>query len=166
MSLTWIGRMDRWLSANRPEYYSCLRPGAIDTALDAFDRRFFVRLPEIFRAVYRWRDGQHPTCSASLQNNLMFSSLAEIAEIKDMLDGMIGSDFDDPRWWRRGWVPFLSNGAGDHLCLDIHAEDGGEPGQLIAFRHDWDNRAVRYPSFGVWLEELVQSMENNTLEFL
>jgi hypothetical protein len=25
------------------------------------------------------------------------------------------SDFDRPEWWRRGWVPLLSNGGGSHL---------------------------------------------------
>ena len=76
---------------------------------------------------------------------------------------MIGFDFEDPKWWRRGWVPFLSNG-GDHLCLDLIAEDGGSPGQILTFYHDWENRAVEYPNLQAWLTELVESMENGTLE--
>ena len=113
-----IERVDRWLAANRPNYYAYLRPGATHTALDAFKDRFSLRLPELFRAFYRWRDGQEPSCTASLQDNRVFSSLDEVAETKEMLDGMIDSDFEDPGWWRRGWVPFLANGGGDFLCLD------------------------------------------------
>jgi cell wall assembly regulator SMI1 len=37
---------------------------------------------------------------------------------------MIGYGFDDPKWERRGWIPFLSNGGGDRLGLDLMAEDG------------------------------------------
>ena len=81
-----------------------------------------------------------------------------------MLDGMIGYDFDDPKWWRRGWIPFLANGGGDHLCVDLTAEDGGKPGQLIAFWHDDETRDVEFPSLAAWLRDLVESMENGTLE--
>jgi cell wall assembly regulator SMI1 len=159
-----IERVDRWLAANRPDYYARLRPGATDAALDAFEARFSLRLPGPFRAFYRWRDGQESDCTASFQNNRVFMSLGEAAESKELLDGMIGADFEDPRWWRRGWVPFLANGGGDHLCLDVTAEDGGEPGQLIAFWHDWESRSVKYPNFEAWLGQLADSMEAGDLE--
>jgi len=81
-----------------------------------------------------------------------------------MLDGMIGYDFEDPRWWRRGWVPFLANGGGDHLCLDLDAGGGMSPGRLVAFWHDWEKRTVEYESLDVWLDRLVSSMEAGELE--
>jgi cell wall assembly regulator SMI1 len=159
-----IQRMDRWLAAKRPDYYNCLQPGVSDAVLDEFEARFSLRLPEAFRLFYKWRNGQDPRCNASLQDNRMFSPLEEIAETKNLLDGMVGHDFDDPRWWRRGWVPFLSNGGGDHLCLDLTAEDGGRAGQIIAYWHDWEDRSVEHFSFEQWLGELVDSMEQGTLE--
>ena len=125
--------MDRWLAGRRPDYYAGLRPGVGDAELDAFERRFSLRLPPAFRELYRWRDGQDTTNAESFCDNRMFMPLADVAETKELLDGMIDSDFDDPRYWRRGWVPFLHNGGGSYLCLDMAAEDGGIPGQLIAF---------------------------------
>jgi cell wall assembly regulator SMI1 len=159
-----ITRLDRWLAANRPDYYARLQPGATEETLAAFEGRFALELPQTFRDLYQWRNGQEAACFASFQDNRMFSSLEEIVETKDMLDGMIGYDFEDARWWRRGWVPFLSNRGGDHLCLDLVAEDGGQPGQLVAFWHDEADRAVEYASIDRWLEALVRSMENGTLE--
>jgi hypothetical protein len=50
------------------------------------------------------------------------------------------------------------------LCLDLTAEDGGAPGQLLTFYDDWEKRAVEYPSLQAWLSELVESMENGTFE--
>jgi cell wall assembly regulator SMI1 len=94
----------------------------------------------------------------------MFSSIEEIADTKGIYDGMIGVDFTDPRWWRRGWIPFLANGGGDHLCLDLIAEDGGSPGQLIEYWHEEADRRVTYPSLDAWLSDLAASMEGGTLE--
>jgi cell wall assembly regulator SMI1 len=159
-----IGRLDRWLAANRPDYYAHLVPGVADAQLDAFEARFGLGLPAAFRHLYRWRNGHDQRDSESLVYNLMFSSLEDIARTKELLDGMIGSDFEDPRWWRRGWVPFLENGSGDHLCVDLSAEDGGTPGQVRMFYHDWDHRPIRYTSLEVWLTNLVEAMEGGTLE--
>jgi cell wall assembly regulator SMI1 len=97
-----------------------------DAELDAFEAQFTL-MPAAFRQLYRWRNGQDPMSSAPLQGNRSFCTLEEIASTKAMLDGMIGYDFDDPRHWRRGWVPFLHNGGGSYLCLDLAAEDGGLP---------------------------------------
>jgi cell wall assembly regulator SMI1 len=159
-----IGRLDRWLAANRPDYYTHLLPGATDAQLEAFEARFSLALPAAFRQLYRWRDGHDQHRSASLVHNLMFSSLEDAARSKELMDDMIGADFDDPRWWRRGWVPFLENGAGDHLCADVAAEDGGTPGQVLMFYHDWEYRPVRSPSMEAWLADLVAAMESGSLE--
>ena len=103
---------------------------------------------------------------APLQMNRSFMRLEDIARVKDMLDGMIGADFDDPRYWRRGWVPFLHNGGGSYLCLDLAAEDGGHRGQLVGFWKADENRPVEFPSVEAWLADLVASMEAGELELV
>lgn len=128
-----LARLDKWLSANRPDYYGKLLRGASPADLDACEKKLQLQLPSGFRELYQWRNGQDPNCSASLHYNWMFSRLEDISDSKETLDGMIGFDFEDPKWWRRGWVPFLSNGGGDHLCLDLTAEDGGARGQVLTF---------------------------------
>jgi cell wall assembly regulator SMI1 len=45
---TLIERVDRWLKANRPDYYALLQPGAAHAALDAFEMRVSLRLPAAF----------------------------------------------------------------------------------------------------------------------
>src|SRR4051795_4997130 len=150
-----IEQLERHLIATRPGYLGCLQPGVSEAALDAFQERFSLRLPEDFRCLYRWRNGQAIGCTESLHGNRMFCPLEEVADTKALLDGMVGEDFEDPRWWRLGWVPFLSNGGGDYLCLDVAAEDGGSQGQLIAFWHDWERRKVEFPSIEAWLAAMV-----------
>ncbi len=159
-----LARLDEWLSANRPDYYGKLLLGASSADLDACEKEFQLQLPSGFRELYQWRNGQDQNCSASLQYNWMFSGLEDLSDSKETLDGMIGFDFEDPKWWRRGWIPFLSNGGGDHLCVDLTAEDGGTPGQLLTFYHDSKRRPVEFSSLHAWLTGLVDSMENGTLE--
>jgi hypothetical protein len=40
--------------------------------------------------------------------------------------------------------------------VDTLAEDGGTPGHLVAFWHDWDRRHVEFPSIAAWLAVLVE----------
>jgi cell wall assembly regulator SMI1 len=157
-----IASMDKWLTVNRADYHSQLQPGISKQELDNFEAKFNLRLPPDFRELYEWRNGQ--SASASLQFNRMFLPLEEAGSTKETLDGMIGTDFDSPEWWRQGWVPFLANGGGDLLCVDLSAEDGGTPGQLRAFWHDEADRPVEYANLEAWLTELVESMENGSLE--
>jgi cell wall assembly regulator SMI1 len=96
----------------------------------------------------------------------MFSPLESVAVSKQLMDGMIGLDFDRPGWWRRGWIPFLANGGGSHLCVDVAAEDGGHVGQLVAFWNRGEDRPIEYPSIEAWLVNLVESMESGELEVL
>lgn len=159
-----IRRADAWLAANRRDYYEALRPGATDAELGAFEEKFSLGLPPEFRRLYRWRNGQDPTTSLSLHDNRMFSTLSGIIETKEILDGMIGQDFDEPTWWRAAWVPFLSNGGGSHLCLDLAAEDGGTPGQLIAFWKADADRPIEYASVVEWLSAVVRAMENGAID--
>jgi cell wall assembly regulator SMI1 len=161
-----LERLERWLAANRPDYLAGLQPGVTDAQLDAFEARFALKLPAAFRALYRWRNGQADGNYKSLQMNRMFSPLEDVADTKELMDGMIGSDFDRPEWWRRGWVPFLSNGGGSHLCVDVAAEDGGQVGQLVAFWNRDEDRPIEYPSVEAWLADLVESMESGELEVL
>ncbi len=161
-----ISRMERWLAANRPTYLARLQPGVDSQKLAAFEDQFAIVLPETFRSLYRWRNGQEVTCTESFEKNFMFSPLEEIAGTKANLDGMIGTDFEDPNWWRRGWLPFLHNGAGDYLCVDLAGDNAGCPGQLLVFYHDWEKRPVKFPNLDAWLTSLVNSMENGTLKLV
>jgi cell wall assembly regulator SMI1 len=159
-----IRRADSWLQRNRPDYYAILRPGASDAALDAYAARFGLELPAELRQIYRWRDGQDLAVSAALVHNHMFIPLEASASSKELCDGMIGFDFEDPNWWRRGWVPFTQSYGGDHYCVDLDAEAGAAPGRVIDFWHDDADRHVLAPSFAEWFDQLVTTMEEGRLE--
>ena len=153
-----IDQLDCELARSRPDYYSQLQSGVDLRAIHDLLTRLAKPLPPEFVSLYSWRNGQKPDCSASLIDNWMFSPLEDVISTKDMLDGMIGTDFEEPSWWSRDWIPFLSNGGGDHLCLDLFAGFGGSPGQIITFRHDWENRSAKFPNMESWLQSVVNSL--------
>lgn len=157
-------KIDRWISTNRPHYHELLQSGATSAELDAFENAISLKLPEEFRELYKWHDGQDPMAFESIQGNWSFMSLDEIRVSKQELDGMIGFDFEDPKYWRRGWIPFLHNGGGSYLCVDVEAEDGGHSGQLVEFWKADSDRPIGFASVGKWLDALWLSMKNGTLD--
>src|SRR5262249_14844943 len=158
-------RLGHWLAAQRPQDFASLQPGVTDAQLDAFLTRFSFKLPTAFPALYRRRNGQPHDCFEHPPGDREFCSPGGFAESKAMLDSMIGHDFEEG-WWRRGWVPFLHNGGGSYLCVDITAEEGGTPGQLVAFWKADADRPIEYASLEEWIERLVSSMEDGTIEIV
>ncbi|MEW4452000.1 SMI1/KNR4 family protein [Bremerella sp. JC817] len=158
--------IDDWLRVHRPAYHRRLRSGVMPEKFSAFAAAFAQELPADLIALYRWHDGQDPMSSDAMQGNRTFMTFDEVCETKAELDGMIGSDFEDPRYWRRGWIPFLHNGGGSYLCVDTEAVDGGMAGQLIAFWKSDSDRPIEHLSIREWASKLLQSMQNGTLKTL
>jgi len=161
--ITTLNKIDEWLEENRPEYLLDLRPPATDAQLDALAAQFNLPLPEGFRTLYRWHDGQNPRTFESLAGNRMFMALKVIAETKTELDGMIGHDFEDPEFWRREWIPFLSDGGGNYTVLDLSPEGNG---RLLDFYHDDELRKPVNASVDEWIAELAESMEDGSYEVI
>ena len=159
-----IEKLDKLLASKSKDYYRLLQPGVRENELSAFENKFSIVLPNDFKELYIWRDGQDPMSSSPIQDNRTFMTLKEIESTKEELDGMIGYDFEDPKYWRASWVPFLENGGGSYLCLDVAAEDGGAINQLIGFWKRDSDRPIEYKSISEWLQKLTVSIEDGTIE--
>ena len=149
-----VARLDAWLSRNRPDYYRNLRPGLTDAGWADFQSQLGVPLPDAFRLLYQWRDGQQEE-SPVFRGNQDWMCGDDIIRVKHLMDSMIGYDFE-PGYWDEGWVPFLHNGGGSHLCVDVR-----NGGRLVEFwKADYD-RPVASPSLEHWLGEFVKSLERD-----
>ena len=111
-----LERIDSLFKEKRPEYYSYLQDEVSDDKIVELEKILPGKLPPEFIELYKWKNGQDPRKFHSFYENRMFMPIEEIIEIKELMDGMIGYDFEDPKYWRKGWIPFLSNGGGSHLC--------------------------------------------------
>ncbi len=159
-----IRRLDAWLRRHRPDFYATLLPGLRPSELNAFAKAVAVRLPEQFRQLYSWRNGQSSDDSRTFLDGNTWLNLAAVrsewvllSEIRQEIieDG----DLNDDTWFRPTWLPFLDSGGGDDLCVDVGGSFGGTPGQLIPFSHEGDNRVIEYPSLERWLGIVVESLE-------
>jgi cell wall assembly regulator SMI1 len=159
-----VARLDVWLSRNRPDFYANLLPGLTDAEWAAFEARLGVPMPDAFRVLYQWRNGQPDDHSVSFHGNRTWTPAEHIVSTKELFDRMIGYDFP-PDWWNRAWVPFLHNGAGSHLCVDTVGTDGGPAGQLVEFWNRDPDRPIVSPSLEHWLKDFVTSLERDRWEY-
>jgi cell wall assembly regulator SMI1 len=160
-----LERLDRWLSAHRPVYYAHLQPGAPDDRIKEVEEPFRVPLPVALKALYRWKNGQTPANRASLQYNRMFLDLDGVGEAHEVnTEMLLSGDFSKPNWWSARWFPFLDNGAGDLVCVDLEGTFTGKVGQVLEFNHDWEARTILFPSLDAWLAAFVVSLEHGMWE--
>lgn len=147
-----LSQLDHLLRERRPDYHAALQAPASEAEIDALRGLVDDEQPEALLQLYRWKNGQPRHNYESLHDNWMFMPIDDIVEAKNILDGMIGADFDDPEHWRREWLPFLSNGGGDHLCLDLASAEGE---RLLCFWHDWEERDTEFASLADWLQTVI-----------
>jgi cell wall assembly regulator SMI1 len=152
-----LERLEHWLQTHRPAYYKTLNPGIEPVELDRFASYVGKPLPDSFWQLYLWHNGTNG--EGSFQNNRFFMPLSQVQSSHEMLTGMIGTDFEDPNWWRADWIPFLESYGGDHVCIDLGGSFRGIPGQVIEFWHDNETRPIEAPSFELWLEAFVRALE-------
>lgn len=161
-----IEGLDKHLLQTRPDYYAKLNPGLTEDEIADLETRLGCTLPEEFKALYRWRNGQAPGNYKSFFYNYSLMDADDIAETAEMHKDLLeGGDYDVADWWVPGWVPFLSNGAGDNYCIDTVGHFDGAKGQILEFNHDYESREINYASFGKWLETTVQGLEQGLLEY-
>lgn len=154
-----VARLDRWLQAYRPDYRAGLAPGASAADIDEIARRVDGELPALLRDLLTWCDGQRADNFGSLEFYWALMSAREIASTLDDMAWFVGQH-DIDGFWGPGWVPFLANGFGDYVCIDLEGGFGGIPGQILEHSHEDPVRYITHPSLEAWLETLVVAVES------
>ena len=161
----WLDRLERWLGAGRPSFLRALNACADENQFAEVEALAGTSLPDSFKALYIWHDGQSEDSFDALQFNRTFMCLDEILDAMEGLNELDeAGKLSSPMWWRKKWVPFLDNGGGDHLCLDLEGSFDGKPGQLIEFWHDDAERTIVAGSLEEWFRTFVISLEANLWE--
>lgn len=153
-------RFERWLGDHLPALADDLADGAAEADLDALAERTGLALPDAVRAVYRRHDGQR-TPVPGLFFGLQFLSAREAGDEWGRWAELVRGDpalTDDvdvtaspegavrPVYFSEGWLPVASDGAGNHLAVDLDPGPAGTAGQVVTFGADEPVRLVVAPS--------------------
>ncbi|MBI4615362.1 MAG: SMI1/KNR4 family protein [Planctomycetes bacterium] len=164
---TLVERLDRFLRKCRPEYYATLGPGIEERRLGSFERKIGRTLPPLLRSWFLWKDGESvegEVCER-FQDNWSLMSIDEAENVWTIDRDLLAGGELEAGWWHDGWVPFLEDGGGSHLCVDLEGVDlngpgSGRRGQVLAFWHDDGGRRASHASMDLWLEEFVCALED------
>lgn len=93
------------------------------------------------------------SCEQILKNWMIWEELRG----DDFFDGqtVIADKEVVSEWWNPSWIPFASDGMGNHLCLDLIPTEYGKKGQIIEVWHDDDKRKLVSSSFSEWIQKII-----------
>lgn len=160
-------RLEAWLKANNAALLGDLNPPASDANIQTLEQKIGVKLPADFVECLKVHDGQRGRAGSLFSKGRYLSLDQILSEWTVWQDLLEQGEFDDRSsapdreirggWWRTGWIPFVSNGRGDHLCLDLDPSLSGSFGQVIEISHDFESRCLVSGRFGQWFGGEVES---------
>jgi cell wall assembly regulator SMI1 len=165
-----LARLDTWYATHLPQDRYIFNPPAEQGELDALERLVGIALPDAYRQLYRWHDGEnddrwghfyglpllplHRTRSEwSAWNDIGGDRYAVPAAAWP--EGTVDPAYSNPRW-----IPLTSDGSGNHIGLDLDPWPDGRIGQIILFGRDEDVKIVLAESLGTFLEWIVKLLES------
>ncbi len=164
VSESW-SRLDPWLRDHPEELQGGLNAGASEEDIRSLEAALDVKLPEDFVESLKIHNGQPGIAGDFFDGDSLLPTRGILGAWKIWHKLVASGDFADCNaepddgikddWYNLKWIPFTSNGAGDHLCLDFDPAEGGTVGQIIRVWHDDDQRTLVARSFREWLYRFV-----------
>ncbi|AJZ90657.1 SMI1/KNR4 family protein [Cedecea neteri] len=167
-----LNALEKWLKQHLPEIAADLNPGVDEHLLDTFSRRLNAPLPDAFKALYRWHNGQRMAIHSGPWYGLSFLTLEQV--IKELDDwqsviaglpseelremnatmsstppGFVKCEYSNPLW-----IPFAYDYGGNYLGIDLAPGMKGHYGQVINFGRDEKRKIAVAPdlnSFIMWM---------------
>jgi cell wall assembly regulator SMI1 len=167
-------KFKKWLTLNYSDGLLDLNPAATDVEIEELIKVIGVDLPDDFISVLKIHNGQKGE-SAWLFDSLEFLSTHRIIEefntwkklLKSELHGKVSTPDDGVKsdWWNIKWIPFTSDGCGDHYCFDLSPTATGTKGQIITLWFESAEREIVSQSFSLWFEEYVEQLYSGELVY-
>lgn len=166
------------LNAIAPQITEGLLPGVTETEVKDLEERLQIKLPNNFIDFYKIHNGQDDATPWMIDGELLLSfeeiynqwSIWDDLQRNKHFETDNGEPFEsDPEkgiknvWWNSKWIPFTYDGSGNHLCLDLDPDSGGNYGQVIRMWHDDSNRLLLAKSFTDWVKDYTKQLQNGNL---
>jgi cell wall assembly regulator SMI1 len=175
-------RLEAWGQSNAPDMLEDLNPGATDSEIATLSSSLGRELPERFLQSLKIHNGENDgwpckvfaDCGAYLSTTQIIEQWRQRQHITqendgddlEDLEGLISEGIIDvvgpvnPVMFSSDWVPIMDCNGDVFWAIDFAPRDGGTVGQII--RVDWEGLLwhVVSPSFEVFLEDYVRSLES------
>lgn len=173
-----LAQIDHWYAEHVPTIHATLRAGATESELDALEKHIGFTLPQDFRELYKWHDGQN--WENGYVFGLEFIPLARVKTEWDVwksLESEFGDDevnkhFSRPtgaiteKYINAGWLAFLVDGGGNSIGVDLSPDARGKEGQIINFGRDEKHKYVLADSVAQFLREYWKRLEEGRYTIL
>jgi cell wall assembly regulator SMI1 len=162
--------LEVWLKVHLPRVVAALQPPASEARLNRLESLIGVALPEDYRSLYRWHNGQTEKVFAGPWPGLRFMPLdlvekqwkfwyhlldRETPEGRASYDEMAVSvrpGTIKEKYVNARWIPFAECGSSDYLGIDLDPGPNGSYGQVINFGRDQDLKRVVAPNIAAFTE--------------
>ena len=186
LTRTWA-RIRNWLAKEYPELEDTLNWGILPEDLADVEVALGTNLPQPVRDSYLAINGQEAESAAGCSDGLFFGLTLLPLEVV-VEEWRFWREVDDdpatganprlcemmqsipPGWIRqaysqRGWIPLVSDKAGNYLGVDLAPGERGSAGQVIIFGRDFDTKVVLWKGDGpggwaTWLANFADDLEN------
>lgn len=181
-------RLRNALADTFPELLETLNAPADATLLAQFEAELGCPLPPPVRDSFLIADGQDLEASNNLASGGLFFGL-HLLPLEEVINewqfwqqvehdpdsGMnpsilatmasIPPDWVKPLYACRGWLPLISDRAGNYIGVDLDPGQGGSWGQVIVFGRDFDRKCVMWKGegdggWGKWLAAFTDELES------
>ncbi|KAF8682474.1 SMI1 / KNR4 family [Rhizoctonia solani] len=182
---TWT-RIRKFMAREYPELGDSLNYGLAPAIIDQVEAELGMTLPPAVRESYLLCDGQEAESGTACAEGLFFGlTLLPLEEALDEWRFWREVDEDPttganpqllqvmasiPTGWIRkayscrGWLPLVTDKAGNYLGVDLAPAEQGTYGQVIVFGRDFDTKVVMFRGEGedgwaTWLQNFIEELE-------
>lgn len=137
-----ITKLDNWLKENRNEFYKKLNSGLTTNEIKGWEKKFGFELPNNFKMLYQWKNGQKPENRECFCNHLYFDPIEVVYEQwKYGKEDLTEFNDEDTIVWGESWLQFMSTIDSNGYCLDVNG-DFKDARNIIYYIHDDENKVL------------------------
>ncbi len=169
MKETWT-KIENWLKQNANHIYNSLNDGANEEDFENLEELINKTFPDDFKMFYTVHNGQESASEGLIDTEELLSIeriMDEWQAWKNLYDEGVfyesAVEVDNgikEKWWHPAWIPLTYDGSGNHYCLDLSPDEGGQKGQVIRIWHDSPERELIANSFTEWVEKFAKDIGN------
>ncbi len=161
-------RYEKWLSKHASELLSELNDGASEWEIEEAEATIAIDFPEEFKESLLIHNGGQ--AGNGLIGNWELLNLREITAISTDMEeaveeGIFGNNSCEGTakiksyWWNPNWIPLVSSGSKEYICMDMDPAQNGVEGQIILFLYDEPHRLWLASSFQAWMKKFIVELE-------